>query len=197
MSPSTALAPRLKGAEMRRSGLEIDPDLSFEDWLALGQQLGKVASLTGWRLGDWFFYGQFAYAGKYEQAMDATGLSYQTLANYAWVAGKFELSRRKENLSIGHHALVAGLPPKEQEHWLTLSEAEGLSVTGLREELLASRAVDSGDSSERLPVLSLRPKSSKQAAAWDAAAERAGKSVAEWALETLDEKAGLKLAVTS
>jgi hypothetical protein len=39
----------------------------------------------------------------------ATGLDYQTLRNYAAVARRFELSRRRDNLSFHHHAELCAL----------------------------------------------------------------------------------------
>jgi len=39
----------------------------------------------------------------YTQALNETGKAYQTLANYMWVASRYEFSRRQENLSFSHH----------------------------------------------------------------------------------------------
>ena len=41
-----------------------------------------------------------------------------------WVAHKFEISRRRENLSFSHHAEVTALEPAEQDDWLDRAEAE-------------------------------------------------------------------------
>ena len=41
-------------------------------------------------------------------------LDYQTLRNYAWVARRFAMSRRRDTLSFGHHAEVPALPEPEQ-----------------------------------------------------------------------------------
>ncbi len=90
--------------------------LPFEAWLAVGTQLAAVAASSAWCLGDWLAYGQAAYAGRYQEAIEQTGLEYQTLRNYAWVAGRFELSRRRDTLSFGHHAEVAALPEPEQDY---------------------------------------------------------------------------------
>ena len=89
-----------------RMGLEFPRQLPFEAWLVVGSQLAAAAS-SAWCLGDWLAYGQAACAGRYRDAVELTGLDYQTLRNYAWVAGRFELSRRRDTLSFGHHAGVA------------------------------------------------------------------------------------------
>jgi hypothetical protein len=46
-------------------------------------------------------------------AEDWEGPAYQTCRDSAWVASRFELSRRKDNLTFNHHAEVAALPPAD------------------------------------------------------------------------------------
>jgi len=41
----------------------------------------------------------------YAQAMDETGLEYQTIANDKWVAKNIDISLRGENLGISHTIL--------------------------------------------------------------------------------------------
>ena len=85
-------------------------------------------------------YGRSAFGGRYRKAVERTGLDYQTLRNYAWVAGRFELSRRRDGLSFGHHAEVAALAGPEQEFWLRKAEEFGWPVLRLRREVRASLA---------------------------------------------------------
>jgi hypothetical protein len=63
----------------------------------------------------------------------------QSLMNMAYVANRFEVSRRRPGLSFSHHAELAGLPPEDQELWLDRIEAGGLSVHALRAELRKAR----------------------------------------------------------
>jgi hypothetical protein len=56
------------------------------------------------------------------------------------VAGRFELSRRRDSLSFGHHAEVAALPGPEQDFWLRKAEEFGWPVRRLRREVRASLA---------------------------------------------------------
>ena len=123
-----------------RIGLEFPRQLPFEAWLAVGTQLAVVAGSSAWCLGDWLVYGQAAYGSRYREAAERTGLDYQTLRNYAWVAGRFKLSRRRDTLSFGHHAEVAALPEPEQDYWLRKAEEFGWSTTRLRREVRASLA---------------------------------------------------------
>jgi len=50
-------------------------------------QLAAVSS--AWCLGDGLIAGQAAYGSRNRDAIGRTGLDYQTLRNYAWVAGRF------------------------------------------------------------------------------------------------------------
>jgi len=59
--------------------------------------------------------------------------------NMVHVASRFEVSRRRKNLSWSHHETVASLEPDQQDHWLDRAVADRLSVADLRLELRASR----------------------------------------------------------
>lgn len=136
-----AVEPAARGhIVVPRLGLVFPRHLPFEAWLGVGSQLAAVAASSAWCLGDWLVYGQAAYGSRYRDAAERTGLDYQTLRNYAWVAGRFELSRRRDTLSFGHHAEVAALPAPEQDFWLRKAEESGWSTRRLREEVRASLA---------------------------------------------------------
>jgi hypothetical protein len=120
------------------TGLELPPRLAFETWLGIGRQLSAVASSSAWCLGDWLNYGQACYAGRYRDAVEQTCLDYQTLRNYAWVARRFALSRRRDGVSFGHHAEVAALPGPEQDFWLRKADELGWSRNRLRGQVRAS-----------------------------------------------------------
>jgi hypothetical protein len=133
-----------------RVGLRFPARLPFEAWVAVGRQLSAVATSSAWCLGDWLAYGQDAYGNRYQKAVEGTGLDYQALRNYVWVARRFELSRRRETLSFGHHAEVASLPEPEQDFWLRKAEELGWSTSRLRQQVRASLA-------ERTEQLELEP----------------------------------------
>ena len=121
-----------------RTGMQLPRNLTFEKWLVIGRQLSVVGTSSSWCLGDWLIYGEDAYDGRYRDAIEQTSLDYQTLRNYAWVARRFPLSRRRDSLSFGHHAEVAVLPAPEQDFWLRKAEDLGWSRNRLRREVRAS-----------------------------------------------------------
>jgi hypothetical protein len=126
---------------MSATGLEVVGDLGFAAWTDLGRRISAISNASAWWLGDWLIYGQRAYGERYKPALEATYLEYQTLRNYAWVARRFRLSRRRDGLSFQHHAVVAARSEPEQELWLTRAERNGWTRNELRRQLgLATRA---------------------------------------------------------
>jgi hypothetical protein len=109
--------------------------LTLAGWVRQGRCLGSIARASGWWIGDWIRYGNARYGEKYGAAARVTGYDVQTLMNMAYVASKFEISRRREKLSFSHHAELAALPADEQERWLDQAERERLSLRRLRAEL--------------------------------------------------------------
>jgi hypothetical protein len=114
-------------------------ELTLAGWVRQGRWLGAVGRGSGWWIGDWLRYGTVRYGDRYGPAARVTGYDVQTLMNMAYVAGRFDMSRRRDSLSFSHHAELAGLPPEEQDLWLDRTEAGGLSVRSLRSELRQTR----------------------------------------------------------
>ncbi|MEV0388987.1 LmbU family transcriptional regulator [Nonomuraea sp. NPDC050643] len=158
-------------------------DLSFELWQRIGDQLGVLTNSSAWWLGDWLVYGEKSFPNRYRTAIVETSLSYKTLRNYAWVARKFPMSRRRDTLSLQHHAEVAGLPVDEQERWLTRAEVEGWSQKRLRKEIHSS----SHAQDERVTVTITVEVSSEREQRWKAAAQASSVSLPEWIAYSLDQ----------
>jgi hypothetical protein len=110
-------------------------ELTATDWLRQGRSLGAIGRASGWWIGDWVRYGNARYGERYGLAARVTGYDVQTLMNLAYVAGRFDRSRRRESLSYSNHAELASLPPEDQELSLDRAQAGALSVRSLRCEL--------------------------------------------------------------
>jgi hypothetical protein len=163
-------------------GLRFDSFIPFEEWQSLGRRLGARASASAWWIGDWICFGRATYGRQYRSALIATGLDYQTLRNYASVARRFELSRRRYKLTFQHHAVVRSLTDDDQDHWLTLAEENRWSRNELRRAIRASKLTDRGDdpvSSEIRTQLTITPPPARLAC-WRAEAERAGLTLEDW-----------------
>ncbi|WP_320775473.1 LmbU family transcriptional regulator [Streptomyces sp. CRN 30] len=173
-------------AATRRTALLLSPGLPLAQWRHLGRQMFVVTDSSAWWLGDWLIYGRREYPDRYRRALTESGLDYQTLRNYAWVAGKFEPSRRRARLSFQHHAEVAGVPPDEQDEWLARAERDGWSRNELRRQVRARR----GDDRTLLQPLVRLEVPSDRRVRWQRAAEAAGLELLDWIVSRLDEAAG-------
>jgi hypothetical protein len=159
------------------TGVRFDPLLPFEAWKELGGRLGLYANATSWWLGDWLAFGQMKYGRRYKEAIAATGLDYQTLRNYAVVARRFELSRRRDDLTFQHHAELCALHDEEQDRWLDRASAGHWSRNELRRRL---RAADgqraAADEILRLAVAHGGPSAGARPRSARSAASRRGRS---------------------
>jgi hypothetical protein len=50
-----------------------------------------------------------------KQTISSSDYEYQTLRDAVWVSSRIELSRRRDNLTWGHHREVASWEPEEQD----------------------------------------------------------------------------------
>lgn len=138
-------------------------DLGLAEWSAVGRRFGEIGRCSQWWLGDWILYGNAHFGERYSRAVKLTGYDAQSLMNMVYVASRFEIYRRRENLSWSHHAALAALELDRQEHWLTRAEADKLSVADLRVELRTERRAreaaagnaDDADPPKQLPGHSL------------------------------------------
>jgi hypothetical protein len=112
-------------------------DLAHREWIAAGRRLGSISRCSQWWVGDWLRYGTTRWGEKYVEAAKITGYDPKSLRNIAYVASRFDLSRRRDNLSWSHHAELAMLEPAQQSEWLDRASRDRLSVSDLRTELRA------------------------------------------------------------
>ncbi|MFG3172865.1 LmbU family transcriptional regulator [Streptomyces sp. NPDC048200] len=134
---------------MQKSGMVFPQNLSERSWEQIGANLRELVNSSAWWLADWLIYGEATYGWRrYKEAVERTGLDYQTLRNYAWVARRFEHDRRRDSLSFAHHAEVTRLSPPEQDYWLRKAEQQKWSRNELRRAVRASLAVQSGEHAE-------------------------------------------------
>lgn len=115
-------------------------ELDAHEWAAAGRRIGAVGRCIQWLLGDWIAYGNAKFGERYARAGKITGYDTQTLMNMVYVASRFPVSRRRENLSWSHHETLAGLESDEQDRWLDQATAHRWSVADLRMMVRASRS---------------------------------------------------------
>lgn len=120
-------------------GLQLQQGMTFDAWLSVGRRVLGISKASPWCIGDWLIYGHQRYGERYKAALETTAFDYQTLRNYAWVARRFDMSRRRDTVSFQHHAEVAALREPEQELWLERAERMSWSRNELRRQIGAAR----------------------------------------------------------
>jgi hypothetical protein len=163
-SDSTTSASRTLAAEigannigqLSRTGWAAPDSISQTQWLKVGKTLAVYRSVIQWALGDWWAYGADREYGDGPEIADAIGVNYQTIHNYASVCRAWKISRRRENLSFGHHEAVAALEESEQDRWLDLATRHKWSRNELRSQIV-HEAIAAADNSSAPPALPDNP----------------------------------------
>jgi hypothetical protein len=168
------------GMKASPTSMRFDALLPFESWTLLGSRIGVHANASSWWLGDWLLFGRMKYGRRYKEAVERTGLDYQTLRNYAVVARRFDPSRRREDLTFQHHAEVTSLSDDEQDSWLARAADGGWSKQELRRRISASRGSASAVTL-RIAVDAEREQR------WRSAADRSRCSLELWISRVVDE----------
>jgi hypothetical protein len=127
-----------------RLSLASRPDLTFEQFKAIGIYLSRVHDGTKFWVADWYLEGEQRFGEEMVQAVTATGRSERTLLNWVWVARSVPPSRRRENLTFTHHAIVAPLEPAEQAEWLDRAECDRWSSRELQGAIKDRGVIASG-----------------------------------------------------
>ena len=127
--------------EFSENYLTFKDDTPYEVWESVTAHLVRAERSIRWWIGDAIRFGEAKYGERYTQALEATGLAYQTLANSVYVASKYaEPSSRKENCTFRQHEIVATLEPGEREEVLEKAYHEGWTERTLLEEARERRS---------------------------------------------------------
>ena len=114
--------------------LTMPEDISEEEWLGVGDILGRINHCNKWNLGEWLRLGNRKWGKTYDEAVKR-GFSYQTAADAVWMAGEFPLSRRRDKLTWSHHKEVAGLDAAVADRFLDDAVNHKWSRQALREQV--------------------------------------------------------------
>jgi hypothetical protein len=182
--PSALFNPRTRAG---RTALQLRDGIEFEDWCRMGEQVGELVDASAWWIGDWLVYGRRTFPDRYRSAIAATGFGYQTLRNYASIAARIPVYRRRDNLSFGHHAEVAALDEEDQEMWLLRCSVQGWSRNELRAALRDERNPSSPVTVQAVPI-ELEVGSVRHSR-WCAAATADGRPLTDWIACVVDDAA--------
>jgi hypothetical protein len=166
------------------NAIELVPADEEQKWEERLTAAARNADQSQWEIGDLIVEADTKWGEKYLRAAEVTGRPEKTLRNYVRVASKFDMARRRDNLTFGHHDAVAGLDTAGQDAWLDKAMKNNWSVSVLRTKLPSKQAAL--DPKERVVVMIPR---GQYPSFIDAAGVRGGteeamkKAVAEWLLE--------------
>ena len=102
----------ITGVDVTKTSLSLPVNISFDEWLEVGQQLDEIDTGISWWRGDWWRT-QPAYGDRVKDAAESK-TAWQTYHNCGSVAKSFadetgNASRRREGLPFSHHVEVCGL----------------------------------------------------------------------------------------
>ncbi len=144
-------------------GMEVNEELSFDEWSALAPHIGSALRSMSFVVGDWLVYGHDHFSGeqdfpgmesgprpakrvpqnRYDLAVKATDIDLATLKTYVHVSRRVPMLLRNNLLSWEHHKAVAKLRGPELTRWLDLAERGDdhgrLSARRLRASITAGR----------------------------------------------------------
>lgn len=115
-------------------GLRWKGTPEMDQWEVVGPTLTRMRDGIQWAIGDWLNYGDEHYAdeGRYEAAAELTGLKRGYLQNLKSISRTFAITKRFQDLSWSHHALVAGFSEDVRDQMLRRAITEDLSWEALR-----------------------------------------------------------------
>ena len=175
------------GIQMSGNGLIITKeDITPAEYNAVFRTVLSINKSSCWLLGDILLLGDTRWgnryiASKYEEAMQATGLSASTIRRIVLTCKKFPVDKRHPGLSFTHHQEIASTDadPDQREEVLQRAAEEKLTCTALRKQLNKTKFKEEpevdlsrppvGEEPDRLALLDLPERVSPDAPPkWDA-----------------------------
>jgi hypothetical protein len=134
---------QIDNCELTPTDLKISDAVDIFEWKQIGHKLCRCQAALQWWVGDWINHGEAAYGNKYKEAINifgeessgGYGYTPEQLRVYASVANR--VVKRLTTVSWSHHFIVAPMPTKEQQKWLSLSDKNKWTVKQLKEAIKA------------------------------------------------------------
>lgn len=124
-----------KGFTATATGLQVGHEVTEEDIMRGCKVISRLAnvaneSLPYW-IGDLLVAAEQRFPNRYEQALEFTDYTVETLRNYVWIC-KNVPSENRGIMSVPHTAAVAKCTPDQQRELLQRGKKEGLSISEFR-----------------------------------------------------------------
>jgi hypothetical protein len=128
-----AATPFGLGVVLQPDGLEIQIELSFNEWRRLGEALNATLDRALWSTGDWWLYGA-RWKKDYAHGLDEATETFYFAKRSSRTSRTFPIARRRE-LPFKVHELLTSFSSEDQERWLDEVERQGWTYTSLRRAL--------------------------------------------------------------
>lgn len=127
----------VNGFTLTATGLVPNGEPSYEDWYACGEWLKRAEKAVGFWIGDWLNYGERKWGEMYSQAMEDTGLEYDTLRKFRNITKNLDFGIRMPNLSFKVNSAVArdDLTRDEKRMFLESAAEKDLTYDELKKEI--------------------------------------------------------------
>lgn len=123
-----------KYCQLSKTALNFKREVTREEWQKVFDALNHIEGCVQFWIGDCLKYREQKW-GMYNDIVEESGKSKQTLKDIKWVSDKVKPSCRQDDLSFEHHKQVASLEPAQQKELLQKAVDEELSVRDLRQEV--------------------------------------------------------------
>ena len=114
------------GVAFTEAGLVFNADLDRDTFEKVGRFLGSLNNKSKLWIADWLIYAeQREWGHTYDELLDITNLSQETLQNYASIGRRVPIQNRIAGSNMSMYAAVASLPHRDQKTVLQKAVDEG------------------------------------------------------------------------
>lgn len=128
--------------QLTARGLIAPNDLTEQEFNRVGETILAIEGTIQLLIGDWANLNPGKWGDKWEEIAEKVGKSAKTIRNYAYVARQVEMSRRRDNLTFAHYAVVAPWEPDIQEQWLEMASLNDWSVAKMKKKIADAYPMD-------------------------------------------------------
>lgn len=129
-----------RGYHYAANGLDIQRDLTADDWHNILPEIKALQSSYQLIIGDWMLYGfERGYVLSYEDMAALTGMQPQTIEVYTSICRNIPRLIRINPLKFSHYRLIAPLPEGERIVWIEFAVNRGLSFRTLQKLITLSQ----------------------------------------------------------
>ena len=146
MGQIATIGGRIAGITITAAGAVVEGTPLEHTYEECMRQISAAERACKFALGDLMIAASGHYGEKYARWAEVTGMELQTLQDIASTCRRVPHHlRRTGTLSFTHHREVASLPAPEQEKWLGIAEAQGVSSDRLRKSIQLGRVATASD----------------------------------------------------